>query len=68
MHSTTTLLPLTPSEPVLPTPAAAGAVYKYDLSLPLGDMYSLVDVMRSRLAAFADVQVSSCRQAQQHAH
>jgi len=27
-----------------------GRVYKYDLSLPLTDMYELVDEMRARLA------------------
>ena len=36
---------------------AAGAVYKYDLSLPVGDMYGLVDAVRGRVAAFEDVQV-----------
>ena len=33
-----------------------GPVYKYDLSVPLADMYSLVETMRSRLAEFAGVQ------------
>ena len=28
----------------------AGAVYKYDLSMPVGEMYSLVEDMRQRLA------------------
>jgi hypothetical protein len=32
----------------------AGYVYKYDLSLPLRDMYQLVEVTRDRLAKFAD--------------
>ena len=27
----------------------AGAVYKYDLSMPVGEMYSLVEDMRTRL-------------------
>lgn len=30
----------------------AGAVYKYDLSLPLERMYDLVDEMRSRVGTY----------------
>ncbi|KAK7367338.1 hypothetical protein VNO80_09349 [Phaseolus coccineus] len=33
----------------------AGAVYKYDLSIPLEDMYKLVEEMRSRLGNTANV-------------
>ncbi|BAU00017.1 hypothetical protein VIGAN_10157200 [Vigna angularis var. angularis] len=33
----------------------AGAVYKYDLSIPLEHMYSLVEEMRSRLGSTANV-------------
>ncbi len=35
-------------------PTLPGYVYKYDLSLPLRDMYRLVEVTRERLAQFAD--------------
>lgn len=37
--------------PMHPHPPAAGAIYKYDVSLPVGRMYALVDDMRARLAA-----------------
>lgn len=35
----------------------AGAVYKYDLSLPLSSMYELVEIMRQRLSQIPDVRV-----------
>lgn len=31
--------------------ASRGAVYKYDVSLPLADMYTLVEVMRERVTS-----------------
>lgn len=34
-----------------------GAVYKYDVSMPVAEMYQLVEDMRGRLAGFADVRV-----------
>lgn len=34
-----------------------GAVYKYDVSMPVAEMYGLVEDMRGRLAGFADVRV-----------
>jgi D-2-hydroxyglutarate dehydrogenase len=36
----------------------AGAVYKYDLSVPVSDMYSLVEEMRKRLRDVPDVVVA----------
>jgi D-2-hydroxyglutarate dehydrogenase len=36
----------------------AGAVYKYDVSIPVAQMYNLVDDMRQRLASHADVRVA----------
>jgi hypothetical protein len=37
-----------------------GAVYKYDLSLPLDQMYQLVEEMRCRLASESVVVVRRC--------
>jgi D-2-hydroxyglutarate dehydrogenase len=37
----------------------AGAVYKYDISLPTKGIYGLVEAMRARLAKFPDVTVVS---------
>ena len=37
----------------------AGPVYKYDLSVPVGEMYSLVEDMRKRVEGHEDVQARS---------
>jgi len=34
----------------------AGPVYKYDLSVPIGEMYNLVEETRKRVAGHKDVQ------------
>lgn len=38
---------------------SAGPVYKYDLSLPVGEMYGLVEAMRERLQKHKDAIVVS---------
>lgn len=40
---------VTASQPGLSQSVSAGAVYKYDLSLPPNDMYKLVEEMRARM-------------------
>lgn len=37
--------------------AATGPVYKYDLSLPTGKLYEMVEVMRQRLSHHAHAEV-----------
>jgi len=41
-------------ETITPSLSAAGAVYKYDVSLPVPRLYELVEVMRERLGAAAE--------------
>ena len=43
-------------ETITPSLSAAGAVYKYDVSLPVPRLYELVEVMRERLGAVAAEQ------------
>ena len=41
---------------ICPCVSCAGPVYKYDLSVPIGEMYNLVEETRQRVAGHQDVQ------------